>query len=80
MKKHDDYISGPHRYWPHFFGGLVLGALLGRYGAWWLFDGTLLTVAATVVTSASLGFFCGRWGEIAWRRISDWLHQWWRIL
>ena len=76
MKQHEDYISGPHKYWIHFFGGFGLGALLG----WWFFRGffekTALNFLAIAITAISLGFFCGRWGESAWRRISDWL-SWW---
>jgi len=76
MKQHEDYVSGPHNYWIHFFSGLVLGILLGY---WWFgdfFDSAVLNFVATAITGLVLALFCGRWGDVAWRRISDWL-SWW---
>lgn len=80
MKQHEDYVCGPHKYWIHFFSGLVLGVLLGY---WWfgdLFDSTVLDLLAISITGVVIGLFCGRWGETAWRRISDWLSWWFGTL
>jgi hypothetical protein len=80
MKQHEDYISGPHSYWAHFFCGLVVGALVG----WWFFEGFfdngVFDLIAIVATGVSVGAFCGRWGEPAWRRISNWLSCWFGTL
>ena len=80
MNQHEHYISGPHRYWVHFFAGLALGALLG----WWvlgdLFERAMLNVLSVTGTAVCLALFCGRWGEPGWRRVSDWLAWWFGTL
>ncbi len=80
MKKRDDYISGPHSYWFHFIAGLALGVFLG----WWFFgdisDHAFVNLLAVGVTAVCFAFFCGRWGEPAWRRVSDWLAWWFGTL
>ena len=80
MKQHEDCISGPHKYWIHFFCGLAIGALLG----WWFFggffDSAALNLLGIATTAFCFGLFCGRWGEPAWRRISDWLSWWFGTL
>jgi hypothetical protein len=76
----EDYISGPHEYWPHFLVGLVFGTLLG----WWFFDDLASNAAINFLlicaTALGLALFCGRWGEPGWRRISDWLAWWFGTL
>ncbi len=80
MKKHDDYISGPHHYWIHFGAGLVFGAGPGLSIAGWL--GLAGWHAFGVVAAIALGFAysCGQWGEVAWKKISEWLQRWWPFL
>ncbi|HEY9171842.1 MAG TPA: hypothetical protein VI136_06120 [Verrucomicrobiae bacterium] len=80
MKQHEDYVSGPHKYWLHFFGGFVLGLLLGYCFFRDLFESWVLEVIATAITGVAFGLFCGRWGEVGWRRISDWLSWWFGTL
>lgn len=76
MKQHEDYISGRHKFWVHFFFGLLLGALLGYWWFWGLFDSATLNLLAIAAMASAFGTSCGRWGERAWHRISDWL-SWW---
>jgi hypothetical protein len=80
MKQYEDYISGPHRYWTHFFCGLAVGALVG----WWIFEGFFdngaYNLVAIAATGICLGAFCGRWGDSAWLRISNGLRCWFGIL
>jgi hypothetical protein len=80
MKKHDDYVSGPHHYWMHFLGGFLFGAGLAAWIASWLFNSGLAAGIGAIAGGLSLGFFCGRWGEVAWKQISDWLQRWWRLI
>lgn len=77
MKQHDDYVSGAHRYWLHFFAGLLFGAFLGGYWFGDLFENGWVTAAVTACVALATAFFCGRWGEPAWTRIADWLGRWW---
>lgn len=77
MKQHDDDVSGPHRSRLHFFAGLVFGAFLGGYWFGDLFENGRVAAAVIGCVSLATAFFCGRWGEPAWRRIADWLGRWW---
>lgn len=80
MKQHEDYVAGPHRYWLHFFAGLGYGGLLGWWAATrWLSEGSYQLIA-TVLIALGVAFFAGRWGDIAWSRIADWLKTWWEAL
>lgn len=80
MDKHDDYVSGPHHYWPHFFAGLGFGALFG----WWIacswLDGTAARVVAAALGAVGVACFAGRLGEVAWPRIAEWLKRWWEAI
>ena len=80
MKQHDDYISGPHRYWFQFAGGFIFGAAIGVWVAYGLFDSGVVVLLVGFVTALVFGFACSRWGERAWRSISNWVHTWWRAL
>ncbi len=72
MKKHDDYIAGPHHYWIHFWCGLVCGAGVGAWRAWigsQIFAAGWLLVVAAIVFSLGTAYSCGRWGDRAWHWI-----------
>lgn len=80
MEQHDDYISGPRHYWFQFAGGFVFAAGLGAYVSYGLFESGVIVMLVSLGTAFGFAFFCGRWGERAWRSISDWFHTWWRAL
>ena len=48
MKKHDDYVSGPHDFWTHFVCGFIFGALAGTVMGWTLFENIWLTAASAL--------------------------------
>ena len=77
MKQHDDYVSGPHHYWFQFAGGFIFGAALGAYASYRFFESGVLVLLVGVATALLFGFYCGRWGERAWHRISDTFRTWW---
>ena len=66
MKKHDDYISGPHHFWIHFWSGLMFGGLLSLWCSWRLFDSTAAIFITAGVAALVIGYCCGRWGDSAW--------------
>jgi hypothetical protein len=77
MEQHDDYIAGRHHYWFQFCGGFIIGAGLGASASYSLWESGVACVLVTLATALAFGFFCGRWGERAWQRISCWFrHPW----
>ena len=50
MKKHDDYIAGPHHFWIHFWCGLVFGGVVCTWISWSFFEST-----AVALVTASVG-------------------------
>jgi hypothetical protein len=80
MEKKDDYISGPHHYWPHFVCGFVFGAFVGASLSTWILDSSVLRFIAAVITGLCFGLSCGKWGDRAWKSIADWFSTWWRAL
>jgi hypothetical protein len=54
MKKQDDYITGPHNYWVHFWCGIAFGGLLGLWIGWNLFDKGWAIPAASLVTAVGM--------------------------
>jgi hypothetical protein len=64
--KRDDYISGPHHFWIHFWCGLVVGAGLGVRISWALFDSAWAIITLTTMAALTFAFCCGRWGDSAW--------------
>jgi hypothetical protein len=80
MGQHEDYISGSHKYWIHIFCGLAIGALLGGWFFGGFFESSTLNLLAIAATAFCFSFICGRWGEPAWHRISDWLSWWFGTL
>jgi hypothetical protein len=72
MKK-DDYVSGAHHYWVHFWCGLVFGAGLGAGISWDLFDSRGAFIASTAGIALVVAICCGRWGDSAW----EWIAQIW---
>ena len=68
MKQRDDYVSGAHRYWLHFFTGLLFGAFLGGYWFGDLFENGWVTAAVT--GCVALGFDARRCSAIVARAIS----------
>ena len=77
MKKHDDYVSGPHSYWLQFSVGLVFGGLVGSYWIGDLFENMAIALSVTGVIAVGTALFCGRWGEAAWNSLAEWLKRWW---
>jgi hypothetical protein len=77
MKKHDDYVSGPHDYWIHFVSGGVFGAGVGAWIGGGLFGGALAIALGAAIFGIGFGFWCGKWGEGAWKSISEWVRIWW---
>jgi hypothetical protein len=73
MKKQDDYISGPHHFWFHFWCGFVFGGALGAWLSWSFLESTLLILIGAGVIALVTAFCCGRWGDSAWRRIIEML-------
>ena len=68
-KKHDDYVSGPHDYWIHFWWGLAFGAGIGAWIDWRWFDGGWRGAPALIVVALAAAYACGRWGDRAWQMI-----------
>jgi len=66
MKKHDDYVSGPHSYWIHFWCGLFFGAGIGAWIGRGFFDGGWRVVATSIVLALMVACSCGRRGDRAW--------------
>ena len=71
MKKHDDYISGSHHFWIHFWCGLVLGGLLGFGISWQLFESTAFILITTGLAALVVAYGCGRWGDPVWHWIIE---------
>jgi hypothetical protein len=69
MKKHDDYIAGPHSYWMHFWCGFVFGAGAGAWAGWQIFESGWPVVVTGIVVSLGTAFICGRWGDRGWQRV-----------
>lgn len=67
MKKHDDYVAGPHSYWIHFGCGLVFGAVAGAWIGWQIFDSGGLVVVTALGISLVTALTCGRWGDQGWQ-------------
>lgn len=77
MKKNDDYVSGRHSYWIHFVVGLVFGGLVGGYCIGGLFESKPVALSVSGAIAVGTALFCGRWGEIAWKRMAEWFKRWW---
>jgi hypothetical protein len=67
MKKHDDYISGPHHFWIHFWCGLVFGGLTSLWIGWSLFESTAVVLIVAGIAALVIAYCCGRWGDAAWQ-------------
>jgi hypothetical protein len=76
--KRDAYISGPHHFWVNFWCGLVVGAGLGAWISFHLFDNRLAFIASTAGISVTFACCCGRWGDSAWSALA-YLISWWRL-
>lgn len=76
MEKKDDYISGTHHYWIHFICGFLFGAAIGAYVTSTFLDNSLFILVAAIVSGLWFGFSCGKWGERAWKSISEWFRIW----
>jgi hypothetical protein len=73
MKKHDDYISGPHHFWIHFWCGLVFGAIVSTWVSCSLFESTPIILITAGPGALVIAYCCGRWGDSAWQWLLD---QW----
>jgi hypothetical protein len=71
--KRDDYISGPHHCWVHFWCGLIFGAGIGAWLSSKLFDTWPPFVALTAAIALVVALCCGRWGDAAW----EWIGWFW---
>jgi hypothetical protein len=76
MKKHDDYISGPHHFWIHFWCGLLFGGLVSAWISWQFFETRALILVSTGIAAPVIAYCCGRWGDSAWHWLIQKL-QWW---
>jgi uncharacterized membrane protein YoaK (UPF0700 family) len=68
MKREDDYVSGPHDYWIHFWCGLTAGAFAGLWLGWrWFHNWEMWLVS--ILVSAIFACLSGRWGDKFWTRL-----------
>ncbi|MBA2732284.1 MAG: hypothetical protein H0U54_05280 [Acidobacteria bacterium] len=72
MKKHEDYISGPHHFWMHFWFGLVFGGALGAWLGWQLFESAVFILPIAGATALAIAYCCGRWGDSVWHWLIEW--------
>jgi hypothetical protein len=75
--KRDDYISGGHHFWVHFWCGLIVGAGLGAWISSGIFDHRLAFIASTAGLAVTFAYCCGRWGDSMWSLLS-YLCSFWR--
>ena len=66
MNCDDDYISGPHHYWTHFYCGLVYGGGWGAWIGWNSTSGGWQFVTTVIVVALVVALACGRWGNRVW--------------
>jgi hypothetical protein len=66
VKKHDDYIAGAHRYWLHFFCGIVAGAIIGSWIGFNAFNGAVGISSCAAIAAGIFAFACACWGDRAW--------------
>ena len=76
MKKHDDYISGPHHFWIHFWCGLVFGGVVCAWISRQLFETRAVVLLSAGIAALAVAYSCGRWGDSAWHWLIRKL-QWW---
>jgi hypothetical protein len=60
MQKHDDYISGPHHFWIHFWCGLVFGGVVNTWIRWSFFESTTVILAVAGIATLAIAYCCGR--------------------
>ncbi len=77
MNGSDDYWTGPHHFWTHFWCGLIFGAGLGAWIGWQVFESGWATVATLAVVGLVVARSCGRYGDRFWNGLIERL--WWFI-
>ncbi len=77
MRPQNDYLTGPHDFWVHFWCGLVFGAFLGVWIFGEVLDSAWALGASTVAFALVTAYSCGRWGDRAWHWIISDLIWWW---
>jgi hypothetical protein len=82
LNKHNDYIAGPHSGRLHFVFGFVFGAGATAGLLYWYCDveRPVLILAVAACAGLGSGFLCAKYGDRAWRRVSDWIRIWWCLL
>jgi hypothetical protein len=75
MNGANDFWTGPHHFWTHFWCGLIFGAGLGAWIGCQVFDSGWRIFATLVVVALVVAYSGGRWGDRFWQ----WLigNLWW---
>ncbi len=57
--------------WKHFWSGFAVGAALGAYIGFNVFENRLASIGLTAGVALFLGFCSGRWGSEFWGGLFD---------
>jgi hypothetical protein len=69
VKHSDDYIAGRHNCRLHFTLGAVMGAAIGIWIGFNIFESRISILLTLFITALVVAFSCGRWGDRAWHWI-----------
>jgi len=69
MRRHEEYLAGPHHGRTHFWCGLIFGAVIGAWVGSWAFEGGRVIAITAVVVAFTIAYSCARWGDPAWHWI-----------
>ena len=73
----DNFWTGPHHFWTHFWCGLVFGGALGVWIGSQISDNGWPVFAVTVGAALAVAISSGRWGDRFWRWLIE--HLFWFI-